>query len=305
MKDTRIVAAIVFLAGASLAWATPTVASLGSSITISDGNTYGSATTWYGNHEDNETEANPFTVKGQDWDLEGMYQNGHSLTLVGGYDFKYGNTYTDHHTYTSGDIFIDTNGTPNFTQANNGSTGLGGTVTDSFGYNYVIHFDATVSTYSVYKLTSTSVLDRTGDVQASNPWKYVSGGTAVAGYQNVAIGGFGLLDQSVYSNLTTFGSTGPGLLGYNASDTNSTNHFSGGLDDRTTINTMDNNHYYLTVDTSFLQGGKTATYHYTMECGNDNLMGQARTVPDSGQTLALFGLGLLPLLALRRKLGGR
>lgn len=260
------------------AWSTPTLSSIGSSITVADGNSSGSG--WYGNHEDNETEAFPFTIKAQSWDLEGMYLNNRSLTMVGGFDFRNGTTY-DNHTYLGGDIFIST-GSPSFTQAANGGSGLGGTVANTFGYDYVIHFDANVSSYSVYQLTSQSIVQRTGDVAASNPWLYVSGGTAVAGYQNKSINGYGLLTQPVYGNLTTQGSTTTGLQGY------------GG----------DNNHYFLTVDTSFLPTNSTATFHYTMECGNDNLMGRARmapSVPETGSILALLGFGFAPLCFWRRK----
>lgn len=279
MKVVGAASLVLAVAFAPLARATPTLASIGSSITISDGNSAG--TGWYGDHEDNETEAHPYTLQAQSWDLEGMYQNGRSLTMVGGFDFRNGNTYQGH-TYRGGDLFIDTNGTPDYTQQTNGYSGTGGYVHDTFGYNYVIHFDAAVDDYSVYQLTSSSVVERTGDVAASNPWKYVYGGTALAGYQNVAIGGYGLLTKAVYSNLWTYGSTSPGLKGVGC----------------------DNNHYYLTVDTSFLPTGSTATFHYTMECGNDNLMGRTKmapTVPDSGSSLTLLALALTPLVFLRRR----
>jgi hypothetical protein len=289
MTASRIALLAVLVGGTTPVWANPTVASLGSSITISDGNAAGSG--WYSNHEDNETEANPYTVKGQDWDLEGMYLNSKSLTLVGGFDFKNGNTYTDGHTYLGGDLFIDTTGDAKYTQAQNGNSGLGGNVANSFGYDYVIHFSADVTTYSVFAINSSSIVSRAADVQASDPWRYVSGGSAVQGYQNVGIGGYGLLDASVSNALTTQGSTSTGLQGYYNSDTVTSSNPTGNWDD---------NHYYLTVDTSFLPSGSTATYHYTMECGNDNLMGRAAVADSATSTLFLLGGAMITLVGLRR-----
>ena len=73
-------------------------------------NPYAGVTTgWYGDHEDNETETHPNTLQGQHWDLEGMYMDGSALTVVGGYDFRDGFTYSGHN-YSSGDIFIDVDG---------------------------------------------------------------------------------------------------------------------------------------------------------------------------------------------------
>jgi hypothetical protein len=294
MTASRIALLAILVGGTTPVWATPTAASLGSSITISDGNSSGSG--WYGNHEDNETEANPFTVKGQDWDLEGMYLKNKSLTLVGGFDFKNGNTYTDGHTYLGGDIFIDTTGDAKYTQVDNGGSGVGGNVANSFGYDYVIHFSADVTTYNVFAINSSSIVSRAVDIAASDPWRYVSGGTAVQGYQNVAIGGYGLLDASVANVLTTQGSVSAGLQGGYNSDTVSGTNPTGDVD---------NNHYYLTVDTSFLPSGSVATYHYTMECGNDNLMGRAAVADNATSTLFLLGGAMTLLVGYRRKFAKR
>ena len=252
---------------------------IGTSITISDNNYSGSG--WYSNREDNETETNPNTITSQVWDLEGMYLRGNNLTLVGGFDFRNGTPHGGH-TYRSGDIFIDVTGNAVYGQAANGTSGVGGTVKNTFGYDYVMKFNPGMTSYSVFQLNSNSVVARGTDVASSNPWRYVGQQTgpttALAGFQNVAIGGYGLLSSSVAGQLTTFGSTGTGLLG----------DVSG-----------NNKHYFLTVDLSFLSAS-TATFHYTIECGNDNLMGRAQ-VPEAGTTVTLLGAALLGLAAFRRR----
>jgi hypothetical protein len=287
MKASHLVLGLIAIGATAPAWATPTVASLGGSITISDAN-YASGTGWYGNHEDNETETNPTTIKGQDWDLEAMYMHGKWLSLVGGFDFRNGTTYGGLN-YGTGDIFIDVNGDAKYGQSTNGGSGLGGNVANTFGYDYVVHFNSTLTSYSVFQINSSSIVSRIEDVPSSNPWVYVSGGTAVAGYQNVGIyGDYGLLSSGVAAGLTTFGSTSLGLQGYVYS---------------TNTSVMDNNHYYLTVNTGFLPAHTTATFHYTVECGNDNLMGRTKTIPDAGaSTFFLLGGAMTLLVGLRRKL---
>src|SRR5450432_2916375 len=98
---------LMVIAGLSAAfgsgYASPFTSSIGNNITISDKNSAGSD--WYSDREDQETETNPNTVTSQQWDLEGMFQKGNQLTLVGGFDFKNGVPWSDGHTYRSGDIF--------------------------------------------------------------------------------------------------------------------------------------------------------------------------------------------------------
>ncbi len=276
-----LAAAAAFFLLFSSGWADP----VGTSITISDANYAGSG--WYSNREDNETETNPNTITAQVWDLEGMYLNGSNLSLVGGFDFQDG-VVNAGKTYKTGDIFIDVNGDAKYGQAANGGSGTSAwgstaTVANSFGYDYVISFNAAVTQYSVFQITPLSLVRRVTDVPSSNPWRYVSGGTAVADYQNVAIGGFGTLLPSEYNALETFGSTSPGLLG-DASGNNT--------------------HYYLTVDLSFLPDSTLTTLHYTLECGNDNLMGRFTTpprVPDSGATALLLVVPIAAMVGIRRR----
>jgi hypothetical protein len=66
-------------------------------------------------------------------------------------------------------------------------------------------------------------------------------------------------------------------------------------------------HFVFGVDLSFLQRpGETLNVwtHFTMRCGNDNLLGylEVPPIPDSGMTLLLLGAGVTALGILRRRL---
>lgn len=263
---------ISFVASALLAVSTAFASPFGTNITISDNNYTG--TGWYSNREDQETEANPGTITNQSWDLEGMFLGSQTLTLVGGYDFKNGVTYNKK-TYRSGDIFIDINGDAKYGQAMNGASGTGGAaVANTFGWDYVLDLNFTTMTYNIISLTAQSMVLRGTDVASSNPWTYYSGGTTVA--------------------------TGLAMT-YTAGLTNAYTGFQGDTTNTTTWSTHTNDqHYSLAVNIGFL-AGKDATFHYTMECGNDNLMGRAH-VPDAGSTSLMLGLSLLGFFGLRRKL---
>lgn len=260
----------LILASTAAALATP----YGTNITISDKNYAG--TGWYSNREDQETETNPNTITSQAWDLEGMFLDSQTLTLVGGYDFKNG-VLANNKLYRSGDIFVDINGDAKYGQAANGLSGTKGTVANSFGWDYVLDLNFVTMTYNVIALTAQSMVNRGTDVASSNPWTYQSGGSAVNGYQNMAL--------TYTPNLTN------AFTGFQGDSTNTTG-WSTGTNDL---------HYALSVNLAFL-AGQDAIFHYTMECGNDNLMGQAH-VPDTGSTTVLIGLGLLALGGVRRKLG--
>jgi hypothetical protein len=250
---------------------------LGTNITIPDGNVISYVNTltpytpvwnyynngWYGNHEDNEIEY-PAQI-GQEWDLEGMYMQDTTLSLVGGYNFRAG-VFARNHTYASGDLFIDIDGNARYGTSANSGSGTGGTVVDNFGYDYVVHFNAGLTAYSVFDIHSGSItVARATDVAGSNPWRYVSGGVALQGWQDVTALSFGALGAGDVSAL--------GLLG----------------------TTTNNSHYSLSLDLSFLPGSRLTTFHYTMECGNDDLIGRTTTnaVPDAGATFGLMIAGLM------------
>jgi hypothetical protein len=266
--------AMMFAAGSAMAL------TLGSNITIFDNNS--TTNSWEQGsvaapHEDNETE--PGTIHSQVWDLEGMYLNGKTLSLVGGYNFQTGVIVSGRNSgqpYTSGDIFIDTNGNAVFGSGN--STNTGSPITNTYNYEYVIHLDVAGNTYKVYNLTNNSRVQETTDIGNSSPWIYL-GDTPASGGQPV----FG---SSIASGTFQFGTLGTsdvstyGLLGEGS----------------------DNTHYYITgFDLSFLPEGSIDTFHYTMQCGNDDLMGRA-SVPDGGATLVLLGSALLALVGIRRRL---
>lgn len=215
---------------------------------------------WEGNYEDNETE--PGTIHNQTWDLEGMYLSGNKLTLVGGYDFKNGTTYGGHN-YASGDVFIDVNGDAVYGSAANGGSGLNGITNQLYGYDYALHLNYQAMTYDVIDLHANggALVNRVADIAASNPWQYVLGGGTVDS-------GVGFNYYSGLSNADV-----GGLLG--------------------------TTHYAITVDLGFLSG-VDATIHYTMECGNDDLMGRAH-LPDAASTAVMLCGALACLVGLRRK----
>jgi hypothetical protein len=243
---------------------------LGNNITIPDNNNDGSnpavAGNWYSNREDNETENTPNTITTQVWDLEGMYLNGKTLTLVGGFDFQNGVLHNGH-TYRGGDLFIDLTGDAKF-GASSTNNGTGGSVANSFGYELAL--DIAGASFTAFQLNPASLVNRATDVGSSNPWTYASGGNNT-----------GLTGSVTYGTLSGADVTTYGLLG------------DGG----------NNVHYFMALDLTNVQGllnTTSETFHYTMECGNDDLMG--RHVPDGGAAILLLGVSLTGLEMMRRKM---
>ncbi|MFH1153376.1 MAG: PEP-CTERM sorting domain-containing protein [Pseudomonadota bacterium] len=215
-----------------------------------------------GEKEDGTTE--PGCTWGQDWDLEGFFLDDWVLTMVGGYDFVAGNS-----NIYSGDLFIDINGDAKYGTGNVGGGSGNVTTAYNFGYDYVFDLDFTNLSYAVYKLSesATVILNQnvyySGNI-GSNPWRYESGGTYVTG------GTFGYL-------------TGQ------ADNADSNNILAGGY------------HNVATFDLSFLNPGTEFTTHFTMGCGNDNLMGAGQTPVPEPSTMILMGLGILGLAGLKKK----
>lgn len=245
-------------------------------ITINDTVNNGSSSGWYrgttGVAENDEVE--PGTVTGQVWDMEAFlldFANA-KLKVQAGYNMTAG-----YGGYYSGDIFIDVNGDARWgnaitTDASSGTSNGYFTVANSqYNWDYVISFGrnsgggagqgggSLTGGYEVYKLSGTS-----SEVEVyydlnnrSNPLRYLSGGTLVTT-------GGGLTQASTGSGSTLSYTLGEIDLGW-----------------------MDGK----------LIADQPVTFHYTMGCGNDLLMGQAANfhVPDGGASVGLLGLGLAAL----------
>ncbi len=234
---------------------------LGQEITIYD-LVSSSETGWYGQQEDQETE--PGTVQHQLWDLEAFFLKGTTLSMVGGYDFINGKD-----GYESGDIFIDVDGDAQYGPVNDG-TGYNNTfVSNTFGYDYVLDLDFANPEglmYYIYAIDENATVQTTTVYfninQEANPWQYDSGGEL-------------------------FGS---GTINYQT-----------GLKDDE-LGLLGGTHNVLSVDLGFLKADiNNFTVHFTMECGNDNLMGQNYDPIPEPSTVLLLGIGLLGVVGIGRQ----
>lgn len=259
--------------------ATASALTLGTNITIADGE---SGNTWSGNAgsigaEDNEVE--PGMVRNQVWDLEGFFQDGANLSMVGGFDFKDG--VAGYSNYTSGDIFIDVDG--DYTEANPDPAYQSGQKTIQYNFNYDFVIDLAFNTDGTTKYTVRDIRPGAGadpvytqrveytqnqdGIPSSDPWRYVSGGSVLSADNDFQfVSGLGNADVDGLHGGTHYAVTGIDLSFFTP---------------------------YL-KDSDFV-------LHFTMGCGNDNLMGKGTASVPEPATLLLFGTGLAGLAGIARR----
>jgi hypothetical protein len=231
--------------------------------------------------EDNEVE--PGMVRSQNWDLEGVFFDGNALTLVGGYDFLNG-----YGGFDSGDLFLSTkNGEPTFGDIHrNENNESNAETTNTYGYDYVLKWldptgdSSTPSKFAVYELNNESSLQQAWYQQneGSSPWR--------ANTDNL---------DAVAEGSISFYSLENGDYFLSNQATGFESYYNGKTGSRYAMS------FDLTDIYNQLETDGTFYSHFTMGCGNDNLMGTwTATVPEPA-TFVLFGVGIAGLWFSRRR----
>lgn len=239
-------------------------------ITIWDQDSNGTTTGWYkgpssGDPIAENQEVEPGNVTDQVWDMEAFHWQGNTLSIVGGFDFF--NGVSGAGDSRSGTDRMWTTGDI-FIDVDGKHSDYNHTanavqdINGNLGYEYAIRFDGTG--YKVVPLASDVVLQTVyfdSNTPFSNPWKVKA-----------------TLESETYQTLNY-------------------------PQNPSTWTDSEGKHYQLDFDLSSIVGDfqDGTFFHYTMECGNDRLTGRITSVPDPASTLALLGLGLLGLGAVRRK----
>jgi len=227
-------------------------------------------------------EVEPGMQTGAVWDLAAFVTPTQgTLGVLSGYDLKNGYAGT-----TIGDIFVSI--TPgSLTPLADPNTPYPQFVTDStYHYDYAIHMNFTASiwgaagTYSVIQLAPSTVIEN-GEYSGSGFYNAASQPWRVA---------------QTLGNGTVISS---GALGYTNTESSSAASLLAGF------SVTSDYKYYATVGTSWLNpiiGNETnpdVIYKLTMECGNDNMLGEQtggfQRVPDGYATLSLLGIGILAI----------